>query len=248
MGDRKNYLTDQLVKYCQKLDQKGFGANHDGNISAKFEDTLLATPTAESKGNITADMIIALDQTGKKIAGIGKPFSEISLHLAAYNARDNVAAVVHAHPPFATARGLVGKSLAPTMPEAIVSIGDLIPVVEFAMPGTEESSIIVSKALESCDVFMLPGNGVLAVGANIEMAYLRLELTEHLAKIHFYAEQQGTLTPLSANNMEKLLAKHAAVMGAPLKKRHQASAEPTQTPATSDELTRLITAEIKKLL
>ena len=127
VGDKKTYIAKQIVKYSQKLDQKGFGANHDGNISAKFADVILATPTAVSKGDVVDEIVITLDETGKQIAGVGKPFSEIKLHLAAYAARPEIRAVVHAHPPFATARGLLGKPLYPALPEAVVSLGDIIP-------------------------------------------------------------------------------------------------------------------------
>jgi L-fuculose-phosphate aldolase len=211
MGDRQTYIINQIVKYSQILHQKNFVANHDGNISAKFEDVLLATPTAVNKGNIVADMIITLDMQGKKIVGIGKPFSEIKLHLAAYNARPEAKAVVHAHPPFATAHGLVGKALIPNLPEAIVSIGEIIPVTPFAMPSAPENDTIVNEALNQADAFIMPGNGVLAIGDSVEQAYLRIELVEHVAKIQFYAAQMGTSLTLSAENLNKLLEKRASI-------------------------------------
>lgn len=251
MGDRRNYLINQIVKYSLKLDQKGFGANHDGNISAKFEDGLLATPTAISKGDIVADMIITLDMDGKKISGIGKPFSEIKLHLAAYRTSDEIKAVVHAHPPFATALGLVGNSLKPALPEAIVSIGDVVPVAEFAMPGVLENDAIIASMLEQANVFMLQGNGVLAVGDNLEQAYLRLELVEHLAKIQFYAEQMGSPMSLSNENVEELLEKREKAGLGP-KGRGQAvsfSEAKQSLPTDSlDNIKKLIAEEIARCL
>jgi L-fuculose-phosphate aldolase len=207
MGNRKTYIKKEIAKYSQRLDAKGFGANHDGNISALFDDAILATPTAVSKGNVNDDMIITLDREGKKIEGIGNPFSEIKLHLAAYRARPDAKAVVHAHPPFATARGLVGKSLTPSLPEAIVSIGDQIPVIEFSMPGTPESETLVEQAFSLFDVVMLAGNGVMAIGDDVEQAYLRVELAEHLCKINFCAESTGTAMTLSKDQIQSLLEK-----------------------------------------
>lgn len=238
MGDRKTYIINQIVKYSQKLDAKNFGANHDGNISAKFDDVLLATPTAVSKGNIVADMIITLDMEGKKIAGIGKSFSEIKLHLAAYNSRSEAKAVVHAHPPFATAHGLVGKPLTPCLPEAIVSIGDVIPVTPFAMPGAPENDEIITNALNQADVFIMPGNGVLAIGDSVEQAYLRIELVEHIAKIQFYANQMGTPQTLAPENLQKLLAKRASIGLGPKKPEKN----------NLDVIKKLITDEIRNLL
>ena len=246
MGDRHTYLQNEIVKYSQKLDQKGFGANHDGNISAKLDDTILATPTAVSKGNITSEIIITLDNDGKKISGIGKPFSEIKLHLAAYETREDAKAVVHAHPPFSTARGLAGLELIPNIPEAIVSIGDLVPVVSFTMPGSAASIDTIKQAFQAHDVVMIAGNGVLAVGDSVEQAYLRLELVEHLAKIQFYANQMAAPLVLSDENIQKLLDKRAAAGLSPkIKKTETVMSEPEQA---TDKITDLIVDEIKKAL
>lgn len=250
MGNLKTYIIREIVKYSHKLDQKGFGANHDGNISAKFEDVLLATPTAVSKGNMVADMVIMLDMEGKKREGIGKPFSEIKLHLAAYRARSDAKAVVHAHPPFSTARGLVGLPLESFLPEAVVSIGHLIPVVDFAMPGDSKNDQIIHDALQICDVFMMPGNGVLAIGDDIEQAYLRIELVEHLAKIQSYAENMGSpKTLMDQADIEKLLAKRkAGGLGPAARLGNDESVVTAPKDDAMADLKAIIAAEIKKIM
>ena len=245
MGNRKTYLINQIVRVCQKLDQKNFGANHDGNVSVRYDDSLLATPTSMSKGDIVPEMIITLDMDGNKVEGIGKPFSEIKLHLAAYRARRDMKAVVHAHPPIATARGLAGEPLCPSLPEAIVSIGEKIPVVDYAMPGAPENNDGVAKALAACDVLMMKGNGVLSVGTDLEQAYLRLELVEHLAKIDFYARQMGAAFELPSNDHAKLMEKHNGLFG---NRGSETLAEPEHTPENADPLQQLIANEIRKAL
>lgn len=243
MGNRREYLVNSIVRYCSRLDQKGFGANHDGNISLKYEGNLLATPTSASKGDIVPEMIITLDMDGKKIDGIGKPFSEIQLHLAAYRSRPDISAVVHAHPPYATARGLVNEALRPSLPEAIVSIGGNIPVVPYAMPGAPENNELIANALAETDVLMLQGNGVLSVGSDIEQAYLRLELVEHLAKIDCYAKQMGKGFSLPENDLNKLLEKRASIGLGPKGRI------PDRTAKNEDnQLKNIIAEEIRKAL
>lgn len=238
MGDRRTFITNEIVKYCQKLDLKGFVANHDGNISAKLDDVIFATPTAISKGNITHDLIITLDSSGNKTEGLGKVFSEIKLHLTAYRSRHEINAVVHAHPPFATARGLLNLPIKPAIPEAIVSIGDIIPVVTFAMPGAKENDSIITNALTKTDVFIMPGNGVLAVGDSVEQAYLRLELVEHIAKIDYYARSIGTPMALTNEDINNLLEKRAASGLGPKKTQNQ----------PSESIKTIVLEEIKKAL
>jgi len=255
MGNRREFLIDAIVEICQKLDKKGWVANHDGNVTLRFEDTLLATPTAVGKADIVPGMILTLDSEGKKIQGIGNPFSEIKLHLAAYKTRPDIQAVVHAHPPFSMARGLVRLDFEIEIPEAVVSIGDVIPVVPYALPGDPGNDSIVADALSRCDVFMMPGNGVLSVGRDVKEAYLRMELLEHLIKIDYYARSMGAATPLPPDHKQKLLEKRASLGLGPKVSSSTFSSKPETPSSTQDDrsltqndlIKQLIAEEIKKI-
>ena len=252
MGNRREYLIKAIADISQKLWTKGWVANHDGNVSVRFEDMILATPTAVSKGDIVPEMILTLDMEGNKLQGIGKPFSEIKLHLAAYKARKDIEAVVHAHPPFSMARGLVGGDFAINVPEAVVSIGDVIPVARYAMPGAKENDEIIADALSKCDVFMMAGNGVLSVAADVKDAFLRMELLEHLLKIDYYAKSMGTAMTLPGEDKQKLLEKRAAVGLGPKPVNFPSAAKepdnPPQMQVQTDLIKDLIAEELKKIL
>lgn len=159
-------------------------ANHDGNVSALVsKDRIVATPTAESKGDVKEEWLITVDRTGKLLSGRRKPFSELKIHLAAYNSRPDIKAVVHAHPPYSMALSCSGKTLSLLpFPEAIVSLGSEIKVTKFAIPGSQESAAAIVDFILESDVILLANNGVLAVGDTLLQAYYRLELVEHLAR------------------------------------------------------------------
>lgn len=253
MGDRKQYLIRQIVHYCQRIDQKGFTANHDGNITLKFGEQYLATPTSQSKGAIVPEMVLTLDCDGKKISGIGNPFSEFKLHIAAYHAREDAKVVIHAHPPYIMARGMVGESFVINVPEAVVSIGDHVPVTPFMMPGAPETDQLIYDALQQSDMVMIPGNGIIVIGADIEQAYLRMELLEHLIKVECYANQMGTPMVLSDEDREKLMAKRASIgLGSQaVRDRYQggkSTPEPIQSSNQHDALRDLIAREIQNIL
>jgi L-fuculose-phosphate aldolase len=183
---------------------------------------------------------------GKKIAGPGNPFSEIGLHLAAYRSRPDTVAVVHAHPPYATARGACGLALdKPFVPESVVSLGDNIPVATFAMPGSPENEKMVSSLLQCSNVIMLAGNGVLAIGTDAMQAYLRLELVEHLAKMDFIANRMGRPFELSAGDRAKLLEKREkAGLATPL----TSASAPTGPDPDQERLIKIITEEVASIL
>jgi L-fuculose-phosphate aldolase len=147
-----------------------------------------------------------VDYDGKVLEGRKKPFSELELHLAAYRARPEVEVVIHAHPPHATAFGLVGLELSPiAMPEIVVSLGDKIPTVPRAMPKTPEAVKGVEAAASQVDAMLLSGNGALTLGADLNQALLRMELVEHYAKILTAARQLGSVNPLAEADVTKLL-------------------------------------------
>ncbi|MBI2091415.1 MAG: class II aldolase/adducin family protein [Deltaproteobacteria bacterium] len=237
--------TLDIVTASKRMWQRGFVANHDGNLSVRLGDELLATPTAVSKADITPETILTLDLNGKHLAGPGKPFSEINLHVAAYKARPDITAVAHAHPPYATARGAAGLALdKPFIPESIVSIGNIVPVASYTMPGTLESAKAVTDILSHANVFMIAGNGVLAVGADIMQAYLRIELVEHLAKMDFIARQLGSSLGMPTEDIGILLEKRASAGLDP------ASPKAAHKPNTSEheDIRKIIAEEIKSIL
>lgn len=227
--NQQELLRADLVRASQSVHGMGWVANHDGNLTCRYaEGQLLSTPTAVSKGAVTPEMLIVVsDQDGSVVQGTRKAFSELKLHLAAYRARPDIGAVVHAHPPQATGFAVCHQELDPSiMAEAIVSIGPRIPLVPFGLPGQHHLDMELAEALGQADVVLLASHGVLAVGPDLETCLLRIELVEHLAKITLVARQLGGAVSLPAETVQSLSEKHAKlfprdgvadVQGAPAK-------------------------------
>ncbi len=205
MLDRKRHA--ELSHFARELHARGWVANHDGNLSLRDADgRFLATPTAWSKRLVEPEDLLVVDRRGKILRGKRRLFSEWQLHRAVYDARPDVRAVIHAHPPTASGFALAGAELGPVAAaEIAVSLGEHIPTVPFAMPGSEELERSVAAQAERFDVFLLARHGVLAMGDDLEMAYLRLELVEHYARQVLVARQLGGEQPLSARQLEPLL-------------------------------------------
>jgi L-fuculose-phosphate aldolase len=206
----------QVAVTCQRLSQKGFVANHDGNVTLKLPDgRFLATPTSFSKFDVTEDDLLVLDSSGKVLEGKHKVFSEVSWHLAIYRIRPDISCVVHAHPPTASGFGLAGQEIGvPGLPEAIVSLGRHILTTGFLSPLDKAASLAgglfdleFSRALGESDACVVPGNGVWAVGDDPLQAYLRVELVEQIARQHLVAHQLGGVRRLSSELVAELLKK-----------------------------------------
>ncbi|HXU70871.1 MAG TPA: class II aldolase/adducin family protein [Polyangia bacterium] len=225
MNDR----AKEIAEYSQRLHARGWVANHDGNVSVRDgSGRYLATPTATSKAAVRADGLVVVDDAGKQVAGRGKPFSEIGLHLTVFANRSDVNAVVHAHPPTATGFAVAGVPLDEAfLAEAVVSLGAGVPTVPFAAPGPDACRALAPYTVGH-DAVLLAGHGVLTWGPDLETAYLRMELVEHLARIALVARQLGGARPLPSAVMPKLLESRAkAGLG------RAASAPPPSAPPAS---------------
>jgi L-fuculose-phosphate aldolase len=203
-------LRTEVARASRRLHEAGWVANHDGNASIRIgNDRFLITPTATSKLEVDEASLVIVDGAGKVIEGAKKPPGETELHLAAYRARPDVDAVLHAHPPYATAFGVARQELSPLcLPEAVVSLGR-VPSAPFALPKTPQAVEAVAHCASLANQFLLPGNGVLALGPDLALCYLRMELVEHVAKILHLARALGSAEPLPPQVMAQLEAAHA---------------------------------------
>ena len=195
----------EIIRFSHKIAAREWVANHDGNLSVRLDaDRFLLTPTGMHKGELTHADLIVVDRAGAVLEGTRKPFSEWDLHRAAYEAREDVRAVIHAHPPTACGFALAGIAVESTaLAETVVTLGREIPLVPFAAPKSGTDG--VSAAAFRADVMLLDHHGVLALGPVLETAYLRLELVEHQARIQLVARQLGGFATLPAPVVEKLL-------------------------------------------
>ena len=206
---KESALRQSIVHYLQAMDSKGWVANHDGNVSVRLAgDRFLCTPTAMAKADIKAEDLIIISNDGKVVRGQKRLFSEWVLHRAVYQARPEVGAVFHSHAPYTTALGASGQPLPhPFLPEAVVSLGPEIPSVPLTMPG-EQAVDALNGVLARGQSCVIEGNGLLSWGVDLEQAFLRMELVEHLAKIANHAHVYGGVRRLDTRMVEVLTAKH----------------------------------------
>ena len=194
MDNKEMQLREQICDVCHKMWQLGWVAANDGNVSAKLEDgTFLATPTGMSKSFITPDKLVHIDKTGKILDALEgyRPSSEIKMHLRCYEEREDVGAVLHAHPPVATGFAVANIPLDDySMIETVIALGS-IPVTPYRTPSTQEVPDAIAPYLPEHDAMLLQNHGALTVGADVITAYYRMETLELFAKISLNARMLG---------------------------------------------------------
>ncbi len=195
-----------IIDIGLRMYTRGFVAATDGNISVRLnKNCLLTTPSGISKGTLHEDDLIVMDFSGKVISGYRKPSSEYRLHTAIYEARPDVNAVIHAHPPLCTALTVAGISLdQPILPEVVLTLGS-IPTAPYATPTTEEVPDSIKQLIPHHDAILLERHGTVTVGECCESAYNKLEKLEHTAQVMLYSLQLGSAKPLSSKQISELI-------------------------------------------
>lgn len=201
-------IREQICDVCHKMWQLGWVAANDGNVSVKLDDgTFLVTPTGISKSFITPEKILQINSDGDIIeASEGyKPSSEIKMHLRCYTEREDVRAVVHAHPPTATGFAVAHLDLDRyTMIETVVSLGS-IPITPYGTPSTSEVPDSIAPYLAEHDAVLLENHGALTIGSDLINAYYKMETLELFAKISLTAHLLGGEKEIPRENIDRLI-------------------------------------------
>ena len=198
-------LRSDIVEVGRRLYARGYTASNDGNISARLgTDRLLMTPANVCKGFMNEQMMVITDLDGNKISGERKPSSEMQMHLEVYRQRPEIQAVVHAHPPVATAFAVAGIPLdRAVLAEVVTTLGS-VPIAEYATPSTKELPEAVRKYVKAHDGMLLANHGALTLGNDLYSAYYKMETIEHFANISFVARMLGGERLLSRDEVMRL--------------------------------------------
>lgn len=205
INDRK--LKELICEIGRRVYNKGFAAANDGNISIRVgENEVLCSPTLICKGFMTPDDICAVDMQGNQIAGKRKRTSEILLHLEIMRNRPDVKAVVHCHPPHATAFAVAREPIPQCiLPEVEVFMGE-VPLAPYETPGGSKFAETVTPFLgHGTNTIILSNHGTVSFGPDLETAYWKTEIIDAYCRILLLAKQLGRVTYLSEQHSTELL-------------------------------------------
>jgi L-fuculose-phosphate aldolase len=199
-------IKEQICEVGRRVYAKGFAAANDGNISYRVgENEVLCSPTMVSKGFMKPEDICKVDLEGKQLAGTRKRSSEILLHLAVYKNRPDVKAVVHCHPPHATAFAVAGVPIPQcVLPEVEVFLGN-VPTAVYDTPGTQKFADTIVPHLKASNTIILANHGTVTFGPDLEKAYWNSEIIDAYCRILILAKQLGNVNYFNPQQTKELL-------------------------------------------
>jgi len=201
-------LRAAVVRTAQALGPAGLGVNRSGNVSARWREGMLITPTGVAYAALEAASMALLDLEGAGRQGELAPSSEWRMHAALYRAFPECRAVVHCHSPAATALACAGRSIPAFHYMVAAAGGDSIELARYATFGSKELSENALAAMwggrRAC---LLANHGQLAWGRDLDAALELAREVEALADHYARALQLGDPVLLDAAEMARVLEK-----------------------------------------
>ncbi|NLN05239.1 MAG: class II aldolase/adducin family protein [Clostridiaceae bacterium] len=195
--------ADQLVMIMERIYAYGMTTTSGGNLSILDDNgDVWITPGGIDKGSLTRNDIVRIKADGT-IDGIHKPSSELPVHLAIYNTRGDIRAVLHAHPP-----ALVAFSIARKIPETklipnVAQICGTVSMAPYDVPGsTGLSKKIAAEFEKGHNVVMLENHGVFVGAADLFKAFMAFETYDFCARLEIEGRCIGNIRALSDKHIQ----------------------------------------------
>lgn len=193
-----------IIEYGKQMKGTGLVIGTWGNISFRHEDSIVITPSGIDYNKLKSEDMIVCDMEGKKLEGTKKPSTELSTHIAIYNKRNDVKAIIHTHSVYATAFAAARKNIPSVTEDAAMILGGEIHCAKYAFPGSEELATNVLEVLFNQNAVLLANHGAIGMGRTLEEAYLVCKILEKSARVYLLSMQVGIPKPLAIEEVEKL--------------------------------------------
>jgi L-fuculose-phosphate aldolase len=205
---RAQELKEEIVAAGRKLWQRQYVDGNGGNISARISSKyVICTPTMLSKDDLRPEDLSLVDLENNQIAGDRPQTSEILLHLEIYKAVPQAQAVIHCHPPYATAHAVAGMlPRGNLIPEQEVFIGP-VALAPYETPGTQEFACSVLPMVRHHNTIFLTNHGIVCWSDTVTHAEWNAEIIDTYCKTAMIAAQlKSPLPEIPPDKIDEILA------------------------------------------
>ncbi len=247
-SDAARALKQEIVEAGRKLWERQYVDGNGGNISARLSgEWVLCTPTLTSKADLSPDALCLVDLDGVQVAGREKRSSEILLHLAIMRTVPEARAVIHSHPPHATAFALAGR----VPPDAMLAEHEVfvgpVAFLPFESPGTQAFADTVVPLAHDHNTILLGNHGLVTWADTVTHAEWFVEVMDTTCRILILVSQLGaTPAPIPQSGVRDLLDLKQR-LGLP-DARFRRTAPPPPAPSGLDARIQQVTDAVMKAI
>ena len=199
--------AEYVIKYAKMLNSKNLSALRSGNISIRYEDGFLITPSGVKYSHLKNEDIVFVSLDGKYNEKKNKPSSEWRFHKDIYLNKKEANAIVHSHSTYATAVSTHGKSIPAFHYMVALAGGNDIKCADYATFGTDELSKNIINALENRKACLMSNHGQVVFDSSLDKAFELAEEVENICHQYINALKIGTPKILSFEEMKIILDK-----------------------------------------
>ena len=209
-------LRQEICEIGRRIYARQFAAGNDGNISCRLsDDVVLCTPTLVCKGFMKPGDLCTVDMSGRQLSGKRPRTSEALLHLEIYKQDPAVRAVVHCHPPHATAFAVAREDIpSGILPEVEIFLG-AIPRAAYETPGSPNFAETIRPFIAKANTVVLSNHGTVSWAATLERAYWQTEILDSYCRILILARQIGRVERLPDAKINELIELRERFCAAP---------------------------------
>ena len=200
-------VRSEIVKYSKMLNSKKLSALRSGNISVRFKDGFLITPSGTKYSSLKRTDIVFVSLKGNFDKKKGIPSSEWKFHQDIYRNKKDAKAIVHAHSTNATAIASHNKGIPSFHYMVAMAGGHDIKCAKYATYGTRELSKNILNALKGRKACLIANHGQIAFEEDLPKAFELAEEVENISLQYITSLKLGKPKILSIKEMKKVLSK-----------------------------------------
>ena len=199
---------EKIVETGKRMIDARLTTGTGGNLSIfnRKENLIAIKPSGVPYQCMRAQDVGVLRPDGERVDGVLKPSSETKFHLAIYQARPDVDAILHSHQVHATTIACMGIEL-PAVHYLLAFSGDKVPLAPYATFGTQALSDNILSVLDHYKACLLENHGLITLGASLDEAFDIAEALELVAQIYIQAKSIGEAKILNSEQMNVVIEK-----------------------------------------
>jgi L-fuculose-phosphate aldolase len=202
-----NKIKAEIIKYSKMLNSRKLSALRSGNISVRYNDGFLITPSGKKYSSLKIKDIIYVSLEGKFDKKKGIPSSEWQFHQDIYKNKLESKAIVHTHSTNATAVSTHKRRIPPFHYMVAMAGGHDIRCAKYATYGTKKLSKNILKALRGRKACLIANHGQIAFEENLPKAFELAEEVENISLQYITSLKLGKPKILSLKEMKRVLSK-----------------------------------------
>jgi L-fuculose-phosphate aldolase len=198
-------VRQEIIRTCIWLAENKMVIGTWGNVSVRLDSNrIMLTPSRIDYYEMLPEDLVVIDYNGQKISGERSPTSEMHVHRLIYTRRDDVGAIVHCHPTYASAMCATGEGIPPILEEMSQMVGGEVPITSAYVPAGQHMALAeqVAETIGAKNAVLIRNHAPVCCGADLKEALVCCQLVEKAAACYVAIKEKFNIQVIPAEYVE----------------------------------------------